>query len=170
VQLAAALGAHVVALDVSDERLAAIAGVGAALTLNPRDRDPADVRKAVAAHAKANGWPPFQWKIFETSGHPAGQLLAFGLLGFGAHLAVVGYTLEKVSLRLANLMAFDATAQGNWGCLPEHYPAALALILDGKVRLGPFVERRPMSRINETFGELRAGTLRRRPVLVPDFE
>ena len=96
--------------------------------------------------------------------------LAFGLLTFGATLSVVGYTLDKVSVRLSNLMAYDAVAQGNWGCLPEHYPAALALVLDGKVRLGPFIERRPMSAINETFEALHAGSLRRRPVLVPDFD
>jgi len=93
----------------------------------------------------------------------------FGLLGFGATLSIVGFTLERVNLRLANLMAFDAVAQGNWGCLPELYPAALALVLDGRVRLGPFIERRPMSRINETFRELHEGTLRRRPILIPDF-
>jgi 6-hydroxycyclohex-1-ene-1-carbonyl-CoA dehydrogenase len=82
---------------------------------------------------------------------------------------VVGFTLDKVEVRLSNLMAFDAVAQGNWGCVPEHYPAALRLVLDGQVRPGPFIERRPMSRINETIGELVAGTLRRRPVLIPDF-
>jgi 6-hydroxycyclohex-1-ene-1-carbonyl-CoA dehydrogenase len=72
-------------------------------------------------------------------------------------------------VRLANLMAFDAVARGNWGCLPEHFPAAVALVLDGKVRLRPFIERRPMSRINETFAALHDGTLRRRPILTPDF-
>ncbi|HET9314011.1 MAG TPA: 6-hydroxycyclohex-1-ene-1-carbonyl-CoA dehydrogenase, partial [Vicinamibacteria bacterium] len=65
-------------------------------------------------------------------------------------------------------MAFDATAQGNWACLPEHYPAVLALVLSGKVALAPFVERRPMSRINDVFAELHAGPLPRRVVLVPE--
>ena len=31
-------------------------------------------------------------------------------------------------------MAFDATAQGNWGCLPEHYPAVVDLVLVGPDR------------------------------------
>jgi hypothetical protein len=34
-------------------------------------------------------------------------------------------------------MAFDARALGNWGCPPESYPAALDLVLDGKVKLAP---------------------------------
>ena len=77
-------------------------------------------------------------------------------------------SLRKVEIRLSNLMALDATAQGNWGCLPEHYPATLDLVLRGDVTLGPFVDVRPLSRINETFEDLHAGRIARRPVLVPE--
>ena len=126
-----------------------------------------ELKKRLRAYAKEKGLPVTQWKIFETSGHPRGQETAFALLTFGAHLSVVGYTLEKVTVRLSNLMAFDATAQGNWGCLPAHYPRALALVLEGKVKLGPFIEKRPMSQINETFADLHEGRSRKRPVLVP---
>jgi 6-hydroxycyclohex-1-ene-1-carbonyl-CoA dehydrogenase len=166
-QIAAALGAHVIAIDVDEARLESIAPHGPAWTFCSKDKDPQAIRKAVSEHVKAQGWPPYTWKIFETSGHPKGQETAFGLLTFGAHLSIVGYTLEKVTVRLSNLMAFDATAQGNWGCLPAHYPHALALVLEGKVKLGPFIEKRPMSQINETFADLHEGRTRRRPVLLP---
>jgi 6-hydroxycyclohex-1-ene-1-carbonyl-CoA dehydrogenase len=73
-----------------------------------------------------------------------------------------------VEIRLSNLMAFDATAQGNWGCLPELYPAALDLVLSGRVAVAPFVERRPLAAINEVFAELHAGQAPRRIVLVPE--
>ncbi len=168
-QIAAALGAHVVALDVDDERLRLAGEHGAALTINSRGLDPGEIRKRMAAEGKQRGWPALCWKLFETSGRTAGQQLAFGLLGFGATMMVVGFTRDKVDVRLSNLMAFDATLQGNWGCLPEHYPAALQLVLDGKVRLAPFIERRPLSSINDTFRELHEGKLKKRPVLVPDF-
>lgn len=168
VQIAAALGARVIAIDVDEARLETIARHGAHHTVSSRDKDPQAIRKAVAEHVKAQGWNPYAWKIFETSGHPRGQETAFALLTYGAHLSVVGYTLEKINVRLSNLMAFDATAQGNWGCLPEHYPAALALVLAGKVQVLPFIEKRPMSRINDTFAELHEGKARRRPVLIPD--
>ena len=111
--------------------------------------------------------PPGAAKIFETSGTPAGQATAFGLLGHGGYLSVVGYTPKTVELRLSNLMAFDATAQGNWGCLPEHYPAVVDLVLHGTVALEPFVERRPLSTINDVFAELHAGRVARRLVLDP---
>lgn len=167
VQIAAALGAHVIAIDVDESKLALIEKHGASHTISSKDKDPQAVRKAVSEHVKAKGLSPLAWKIFETSGHPRGQETAFALLTFGAHLSVVGYTLEKVTVRLSNLMAFDATAQGNWGCLPEHYPAALALVLAGKVALRPFIEARPMSQINETFADLHEGRSKKRPVLLP---
>ncbi len=56
--------------------------------------------------------------------------------------------MDKVEVRLSNLMAFDARAIGNWGCPPEFYPAALDLVLDGKVALKPFVETHPLDDIN----------------------
>jgi 6-hydroxycyclohex-1-ene-1-carbonyl-CoA dehydrogenase len=168
VQIAAALGAVVAAIDVQDDRLEQISRHGATLTLNARALDAKALRKKVRELADARGVPTWRTRIFETSGTPPGQVTAFGLLGHGGLLSVVGYTPKAVELKLSNLMAFDATAQGNWACLPEHYPAVLDLVLSGKVALAPFVERRPMSRINDVFAELHAGPLPRRLVLVPE--
>jgi len=69
---------------------------------------------------------------------------------------------------LSNLMALDATVQGNWGCLPEHYPAVLDLVLSGKVMLEPFVEYRPLDSINETFADLHEHRVSRRVILQPE--
>lgn len=168
VQIARALGAVVVAIDVDPARLERATSHGAALAIHARE-DARAIRAQIGRLASENGIGPSGWKIFECSGSVAGQELAFSLLGPDAHLGVVGYTREKVSLRLSNLMAFDATARGTWGCLPALYPAALELVRTGGVVLAPFVERRPMSRIQETFEALRAHALTRRPVLVPDF-
>ena len=99
---------------------------------------------------------------------PAGQETAFSLLGPGGYLGIVGFTPEKATLKLSSLMAFDAVAQGSWGCPPELYPEALELVLSGKIRLSPFIEKRPLASINETFEALRARKLTARPVLVPE--
>lgn len=168
VQIAAALGAVVVALDVDQQRLDLLASYGAAVTLRPDQLDFRELRKQVRAPAKERGIPSWRQLIFETSGTPQGQSTAFGLLGHGGYLGVVGYTAAKVELRMSNLMALDATAQGNWGCLPEHYPAALDLILSGKVALEPFVERRPLASINESFEDQHARRVTRRVILVPE--
>jgi 6-hydroxycyclohex-1-ene-1-carbonyl-CoA dehydrogenase len=122
----------------------------------------------VKAFAQARGVPTWRWKVFECSGAPAGQATAFALLGHGSYLSLVGFTPAKVEIRLSNLMAFDATARGNWGCLPEHYPAVLDLVLSGRVAVTPFVEPRPLASINATFADLKAHATPRRVILVPE--
>ena len=168
VQISAAMGAAVVALDVDDERLSHVASHGAALTLNSSRADAKSLRRTIREFADARGTPSWRTKIFEASGHPSGQALAFGLLGPGGVLMVVGYTAKPVEVRLSNLMAFDAEAHGNWGCLPEHYPAIVELVLSGRIALDPFIERRPLETINEVFVELHGGGVRRRIVLIPE--
>ena len=168
VQIAHALGALVVALDVDQGRLELASGHGASLALRADQLPFKELRGRVRAFAAEHDVPGWRWRVFETSGSPRGQETAFGLLEPGAYLSVVGFTPEKVTLRLSNLMAFDVTAQGNWGCLPEHYPAALDLVLAGRIALAPFVERRELARIDETFADLHARRVMRRVVLVPD--
>lgn len=167
-QIAAALGATVVALDVSQERLDKLKSFGVALALRPDALDAKALKQALRDFAKQRGVPSWRHKIFETSGTPAGQATAFSLLGPGGYLGVVGFTPKPVELRLSNLMAFDATAQGNWGCLPELYPAILELVLAGKLALLPFVERRPLASINQTFADVHARRVSGRVVLVPE--
>lgn len=167
VQIAAAKGAAVVAIDVDRERLQLAAAHGAGLALDVSQMSEKDVKIAVRAFAKQSGRSGIGLKIFETSGTPAGQRTAFSLLDFGAHLAVVGYTARSVELRLSNLMAFDATAQGNWGCPPDRYPDALHLVLDGKVAIEPYIEAHPLDDAVEVFEAVARREIRKRVVLVP---
>jgi 6-hydroxycyclohex-1-ene-1-carbonyl-CoA dehydrogenase len=166
IQAAKALGAHVAAIDVDPERLAAL-GAYADLTLDAKELDAKAIRHAIGGYEQEHALPPYGRIVIECSGTAAGQETAYSLLHHAGTLAVVGFTREKISIRLSNLMAFDATAFGNWGCLPEHYPAILRLIAGGKLELKPFLERHPMSRLNDL---LRAAHHARRPVLIPDFE
>jgi len=166
-QVAGAFGARVVAIDVDDAKLDALQGRGADLVLNSRRLDAKAIKAAVAAFASDQDLPPTEWFVFECSGTAPGQLTAFGLLVPGATLSVVGFTLDKVEVRLSNLMAFDARAIGNWGCPPELYPAALDLVLDGKVQVRPFVERHPLDDINHVFHAVHRREIKRRPVLIP---
>jgi 6-hydroxycyclohex-1-ene-1-carbonyl-CoA dehydrogenase len=75
--------------------------------------------------------------------------------------------MDKVELRLSNLMAFHARALGNWGCPPELYPAAARSRATGRVKVGPFVEQHPLADINKVFTAVHHGELQRRAVLVP---
>jgi len=168
VQIAAAWGAAVVAVDVNDSRLETMSRHGASLTLRGDLLDAKALKSKVRAFAGERGIPTWRYRIFETSGTPAGQATAFSLLAKGAYLSVVGYTGKKVELHLSSVMAFDATVQGNWACLPELYPEVVELALSGKVALAPFVEHRPMATINETFAEIHAKGAPRRVILVPE--
>jgi 6-hydroxycyclohex-1-ene-1-carbonyl-CoA dehydrogenase len=167
IQIAAALGARVVAIDVDDAKLEAIQPHGASVTLNSRSIDFRTLKKEIGAHAKSWGCPEHGWKIFECSGSPGGQETAFGLLGYAGVLLVIGFTLAKIEVRLSNLMAFDATVQGSWGCRPELYPEALRLVTSGRVTLRPFVERHALSNGPEILRRVADHEIHKRAVLVP---
>jgi len=167
VQMAKAFGATVVAIDIDQAKLDAISEYGAAKTFNSKEIGGRDLKKAISAFAKEQGLPTTEWFIFECSGSAPGQETAFNLLVHGATLSVVGFTMAKLELRLSNLMAFHAKAMGNWGCLPEHYPGALELVLDGKVQVKPFVEQKPLDEINTVFEAVHSHQMSRRAILVP---
>jgi 6-hydroxycyclohex-1-ene-1-carbonyl-CoA dehydrogenase len=165
-QIAKAFGGTVVAIDVNQDKLDAFGGT-AAITLNARTMQPRELKGAVQSFAKQHGLRPSEWIIFECSGSRAGQETAFSLINHGATLGVVGFTMDKVEVRLSNLMAYHARALGNWGCPPELYPAALDLVLSGRIKLAPFVEQHPLSDINRVFEAVHHGELKRRAILVP---
>jgi 6-hydroxycyclohex-1-ene-1-carbonyl-CoA dehydrogenase len=165
VQIASALGARVVACDIIEERLKLIAGYGAAESINLANLDPKELRKQVRAFAK--GVPTLNYKIFECSGSAPGQTTAYGLLERGATMMQVGYTPNKIDVRLSNLMAFDATLHGTWGCPPEVYPGVLRMIEEGKVKLDPFIAYGPMSKVNDYLADMAAHKLERRMVMDP---
>lgn len=167
VQVGAATGAKVIALDLDDRKLDQAREAGADAVLNVRGMATRDVRRQVRTMADALGAPAHLWKIFEMSGTRGGQETAFGLLGYGGSLAVVGYTMDRVELPLSNLMAFEATARGNWGADPLSYPELLQWIGDGRLTVKPFVERFPLHDINRVFDEAHNGRLMKRAVLVP---
>jgi 6-hydroxycyclohex-1-ene-1-carbonyl-CoA dehydrogenase len=167
VQVAAAVGAKVIALDIDDGKLATASHHGADAVVNVNGLEVKEIKGAVKEAGKEIGAPRARWKIFETSGTKPGQETAFALLNFGAHLAVVGFTMEKLEARLSNLMAFDATLQGNWGSDPTLYPEVLDWIAAGRIAVKPFIEQHPLSEINLVFDLAHEGKLEKRAVLVP---
>ena len=167
VQIAAAAGAKVIALDIDPQKLELASSHGAAGVIDTSELSVKEIKGQVKGLAKELGAPPVGWKIYETSGSKGGQEVAFALLGFGAHLSVVGFTMAKLEVRLSNLMAFDATMQGNWGCDPLLYAEVLQWIAEGRIKVSPFVEKFPLDEINEVLDAAHAGKLLKRAVLVP---
>jgi 6-hydroxycyclohex-1-ene-1-carbonyl-CoA dehydrogenase len=166
-QIARALGAHVVGVEPDAGRRDAMARWCDAGTLDPAALDERALRQEVARLGEAAGARKIERKIFECSGTGAGQRTAYSLLGPGAVLSVVGFTMEKIEVRLSNLMAHDARAIGSWGCVPERYPEVLQLILDGRIEIRPFVSRYPDTELNGVLERVRDHQEARRPVIVP---
>lgn len=168
VQIARARGARVIACDVKPAALEAAASFGAEHTIDVSGREPRDVRKEVRALAKEWDLPTLRHRIFEASGTAPGQALAYTLVGPASTLLVVGFTPEKIPLRLSNLMAFDASVHGTWGCPPEAYPAVLDLLYSGALQLAPVVEHAPMAKLNELLDDMAHHRLERRMILHPE--
>ncbi|TAK56484.1 MAG: 6-hydroxycyclohex-1-ene-1-carbonyl-CoA dehydrogenase [Gammaproteobacteria bacterium] len=170
-QIAKGLGARaVIAIDLNEEKLALMCGYGADFTINPRGKSAKEIKDLIKDWCKTQGLPAnFGWKIFEVTGSKAGQELALALLSFVGKLIVVGYGTAETQYMLSRLMAFEADMIGVWGCRPMDYPEVLGMCLDGRIALGPFVETRPMSQIEQVFDEAHHGRLKKRVVLTPDF-
>ncbi len=167
--IAKVFGAMVIALDLNDEKLAAAKANGIDATLNIGGLDIKSIKEKVKELAKEIKAPETGWKIFEISGTKAGQDLAFNLITFTSTLSIVGFTMDKVEVRLSNLMAFDAKVVGTWGCRAELYPEVLDLVASGKLKIAPFVQIFTMSQINEVFKNTLEHKYTKRSILVPDF-
>lgn len=162
-------GAKVIALDINDEKLLTAKANGIDATLNIKGLDLKAIKEKIKELAKEINAPKFGWKIFEFSGTKAGQELAFNLITFTSTLSIVGFTMDKVEVRLSNLMAFDAKLIGTWGCRAELYPEVLNLIDSDRLKISQFVQTFPMSQINEVFKNTLEHKYTKRSVLVPDF-
>jgi 6-hydroxycyclohex-1-ene-1-carbonyl-CoA dehydrogenase len=171
VQTAKGMGAAaVIGIDINEDKLKMMEGYGADFTINPKGKDAKEVKALFKGYCKEKGLNSTTgWKIFECTGTRPGQELALSLLSFTGTLVVVGYGTDETSYMLSKLMAFDAEIIGTWGCTPDKYPAVRDMCVDGRIKLGPFVETRPMSQIEQVFDEAHHGKLKRRVILTPDF-
>jgi len=167
--IAKIFGAKVIALDINDEKLSTAKANGVDATLNIKGLDSKTIKEKVKELVKEINAPKLGWKIFEFSGTKAGQDLAFNLITFTSTLSIVGFTMDKVEVRLSNLMAFDAKLIGTWGCRAELYPEVLDLIATDKLKISGFVQTFPMSKINEVFKNTLEHKYTKRSVMVPDF-
>lgn len=162
VQIAQALDARVAAIDVDDGKLARAAMLGTCWQFDARTTDGRAIKKRLLAES---GVTTARWRILEMSGTVPGQELAWSLLPPAGTLGIVGFTIDRASVRLSNLMALDANAFGNWGCAPHLYPAVAELVLSGRVQIEPFVEYHALEDGPALFADLAHGN--KRPILVP---
>jgi 6-hydroxycyclohex-1-ene-1-carbonyl-CoA dehydrogenase len=167
VQHAKNVGATVIALDVDEGRLAVAKAQGAHHTINTKGVDQKALKAQIRTLVKDNKLPAYQWRVFEMSGTRGGQETAYNLLSFAGTLAIVGFTMDKLDLRLSNLMAFDAECFGNWGCRPQYYDDVVKDVISNRVQLLDNVEYHPLASINEVFAASQNHSLKKRAILIP---
>ncbi len=151
VQFAAAAGANVTAVDLSDTKLEVAHRLGAVEVVNPT-RTP-DVGKEVRRL-----WGDGAEVAFEVVGSPATVALGFTTLRRGGRLCLVGYTQTPAELPAHRVMFLEQSVVGSLGCPPSEYPRVVEMVRRGKVQLAPIVTGTvSLDEINEAANRLRRG-------------
>lgn len=149
VQIAAAAGASVIAVDIVPEKLAMAKKFGAAETINAKEIE--DLGKAVK---KMTGGGADV--ALEVIGNPVTQRQAFDCLKKGGRLVVVGYTHKDVALNAGKIMFFEMEIVGSLGCRPVDYPKIIEMARLGLIRVADLVTQKfALDDINKAFDLMR---------------
>ena len=151
VQLSAAAGATVIAVDIMDQKLQWARKLGAVYTFNAKQSP--DIAKEIRKLTKGG-----VDIAFEAIGNPQTITLAFNSLRKGGRLCVVGYTDKDMVISGAKTMFFEMEIVGSLGCRPVDYPRLIEMVRIGKVQVTPLVTHKfKLDNINEAFDTLRKG-------------
>lgn len=151
VQMAAAQGARVTALDIASEKLDWAERLGAVNAVDPSSEErPAKlVRQLTGGGARV---------AFEAVGRAATQELALGTLRTGGRLVLVGYSPETMELNAGRVMFRELDVVGSLGCRPVDYPRVIELARQEAVEVEELVtDRFPLEEIGAAFDLLRDG-------------
>lgn len=151
VQVAAAVGAQVIAVDIVDEKLEWAARLGAKTTLNANNFERIDKEIRTLTGGGANIG-------FEAIGNPVTQAQTFNSLRTGGRFVVVGYAEKPMTLNMGKVMYREMEIIGSLGCRAVDYPRVLELARQGKIKVQELVTARfPLDEINAGLDTLRAG-------------
>lgn len=155
VQIGCALGAEIIAVDISEEKLALAKSLGASHAFNATSPDVArEFRNMGGVHA-----------ALVTSAAKSAYDMAFSCVRPSGSLLIVGLPAENICfppiLMAAREVRMQASAVGTRQDLSE----ILAMAAVGKVRCQTFT--RPLAQANRVLDELRRGSVSGRIVLTP---
>ena len=151
VQIAAAVGAQVIAVDIVDQKLEWARQLGAQATLNPQqfERIDKEIRKLTGGGADIG---------FEAIGNPTTQAQTFASLRTGGRFVVVGYSAKPMSLDTGRVMYREMEIVGSLGCRAVDYPRVIELARQGKIKVKELVTAKvPLAEINAGLDLLRKG-------------
>ena len=153
VQIAKAMGAEVIGLDVAPEKLALATELGAARVLVASDAE------ALKALAKAGG----VHVAIVTSSSNAAFDAAMTVLRPTGTLAVVGLPAKPLSFAALALVGREIRVIGSAVGTRDDLRAVLAMAAEGKLKCR--TESQPLNQINQVLDRMRAGSIYGRVVL-----
>lgn len=160
IQMAATLGAEVIAVDVLAEKLDWALQLGAKTALNSTDFERIDKKIRELTNGGAD-------IAFEAIGNPVVQNQAFSSIRSGGRFVVVGFSSKPMTLDTGRVMYREMEIVGSLGCRPVDYPRVIELARQGKVKVKELVTQKfPLEEINAAFDHLRKGA-GVRSVIVP---
>jgi 6-hydroxycyclohex-1-ene-1-carbonyl-CoA dehydrogenase len=151
VQIAAAVGAQVIAVDIADHKLEWARKLGARATVNPTtvERLDKELRRLTSGGADV---------AFECIGNPATQEQAFNAVRAGGRFVVVGSSDKPMSLNTGKVMFREIEIIGSLGCRVVDYPRVLALAAQGTIKVAELVTAKfALDDINSALDVLRRG-------------
>ncbi len=151
VQMAAAAGGQVIAVDVLAQKLAWAKQMGAEVTIDAGqiERVDKEIRKLSRGGADVT---------FEAIGLPATQEAAFASTRNGGRLVLVGYSAKPMTLNSGRTMYREMEIVGSLGCPASEYPKVIELARLGRLKVKELVTAHfPLDQINQAFETLRRG-------------
>jgi 6-hydroxycyclohex-1-ene-1-carbonyl-CoA dehydrogenase len=160
VQIASAVGARVIAVDLADTKLEWARRLGAEAIVNPAQVERLDKElRRLTGGAGAD-------VAFEVIGKPATQQEAFASLRTGGRLVLVGYSAENVALNAGRIMYRELEVLGSLGCRPVDYPRVIELVRQQRIKVTELVTHRfKLEEINLALDTLRTGAAIRAVVI-----
>jgi 6-hydroxycyclohex-1-ene-1-carbonyl-CoA dehydrogenase len=153
VQIAAAVGGSVIAVDIVDKKLKIAKTLGAQHVINSSDKEDNALIKEI--RALTGGGADI---AIEAIGNPKTIELAPATVKAGGLHCQVGYTHHKVSVNAGRLMFREIEIKGSLGCRPVDYPKIIEMVRTGKIQLGPVVTHRlKLEDIEQAFELMRKG-------------
>ncbi len=160
VQLSAAAGGYVIAVDVNEKKLEWATKFGAAKVVNASkvERVSKEIKKITGGGADI---------AMEVIGNPKTIVEAFESVRNGGRLCVVGYTHEVMSVVAGKIMFKELEIVGSLGCRPLDYAPLVRLVEQGRIDIASLITHRfPLEELNKAFDVMKEG-VSLRSIVIP---
>jgi alcohol dehydrogenase, propanol-preferring len=151
VQLGKAMGARVIAVTRSEAKLALARTLGADVTVAADEGDPVAAVRSLAGGHGAD-------VVIQCVGSAAVDEQAIAMGGPGGRVVLIGSSLDHFRARAVDIFWRELSVLGSRGFVPDDIRDAIALYLDGTLRVDHLVDTiRPLEEADAALEDLKAG-------------